>query len=228
MRDPDCTVKRDANVSAVRSSISSYSNADYDIRNNLVGDAVYEEPFKVQSRIVNPLVSGWMIAGKTYFRSGEPFSVVNSNVVAGFPTLATIPGTTLMPQVSGFQLTNTCGSNPHAAVNAPCLDSAQYEGADQSTFGNLRRNSFYGPHYANTDATLTKEIVKAEGLTLTLGAQAYNIFNHPNFGNPNNTIGDGSFGSITSIQAPPTSPYGLFQGAAITQRVLVVTGKITF
>jgi len=110
MRDPDCTVKRDANVSAVRSSISSYSNADYDIRNNLVGDAVYEEPFKVQSRIVNPLVSGWMIAGKTYFRSGEPFSVVNSNVVAGFPTLATIPGTTLMPQVSGFQLTNTCGA----------------------------------------------------------------------------------------------------------------------
>jgi hypothetical protein len=150
---------------------------------------------------------------------------VNSNVVAGFPTLATIPGTTLMPQVSGFQLTNTCGSNPHAAVNAPCLDSAQYEGADQSTFGNLRRNSFYGPHYANTDATLTKQIVEAEGLALTLGAQAYNIFNHPNFGNPNNTIGDGSFGSITSIQAPPTSPYGSFQGAAITQRVLRGDGQ---
>jgi hypothetical protein len=61
-----------------------------------------------------------------------------------------------------------------------------------------------------------------------LGAQAYNIFNHPNFSNPNTTLGVGSFGTITSVQAPPTSPYGSFQGAAVTQRILVVTGKVTF
>ena len=206
----------------------NYSNADYDIRNNLVGDAVYEEPFKVQDRLLNPVVSGWTIAGKTYYRTGEPFSVNNGNVVAGFPTLSTIGGTTLMPQVSTYQLTNTCGTQAHEAVNAPCLDSTQYAGSGQTTFGNLRRNSFFGPHYVNTDATLTKQIVKSEGLTFTLGAQAYNIFNHPNFSNPNTTIGNGSFGVITSTQAPPTSPYGSFQGAAVTQRVLVVTGKITF
>ena len=206
----------------------NYSNADYDIRNNLVGDAVYEEPFKVHNRLLNPVLSGWTVAGKTYYRAGEPFSVNNGNVVAGFPTLSTIGGTTLMPQVSTYQLTNTCGTNPHGAVNGPCLDSTQYAGADQTTFGNLRRNSFIGPHYVNTDATLTKQIVKTEGLTFTLGAQAYNIFNHPNFSNPNTTIGDGSFGFVTSTQAPPTSPYGSFQGAAVTQRVLVVTGKISF
>jgi outer membrane receptor protein involved in Fe transport len=206
----------------------NYSNADYDIRNNLVGDVVYEEPFKVQNRIVNPFVSGWTIAGKTYYRSGEPFSVVNSNLIAGFPALATIGGTSLMPQAISSNLTNTCGSNPHAAVTSACLDSTQYVGSTQTTFGNLRRNAFYGPHYANTDATLFKQIVKMEGVALTLGAQAYNIFNHPNFSNPNTTLGDGSFGSITGIQAPPTSPYGSFQGAAVTQRVLVVTGKISF
>jgi len=206
----------------------NYSNADYDIRNNLVGDVVYEEPFKVQNRIANLFASGWTIGGKTYYRSGEPFSVVNSNLIAGFPALATIGGTSLMPQTIGSNLTNTCGSNPHAAVTSACLDSIQYVGSTQTTFGNLRRNAFYGPHYANTDATLSKQIVKAEGVALTLGAQAYNIFNHPNFSNPNSTLGDGSFGSVTSIQAPPTSPYGSFQGAAVTQRVLVVTGKITF
>jgi outer membrane receptor protein involved in Fe transport len=206
----------------------NYSNADYDIRNNLVGDVVYEERFKVQNRIVNTFVSGWTIAGKTYYRSGEPFSVVNSNLIAGFPALATIGGTSLMPQATGSNLTNTCGSNPHAAVTSACLDSTQYVGSTQTTFGNLRRNAFYGPHYANTDATLSKQIVRTEGVALTLGAQAYNIFNHPNFSNPNATLGDGNFGSITGIQAPPTSPYGSFQGAAVTQRVLVVTGKISF
>jgi len=70
--------------------------------------------------------------------------------------------------------------------------------------------------------------VKKEGVNFVVGAQAYNIFNHPNFGNPGSTLGTGNFGLITNTQAPPTSPYGSFQGAAVTQRLLVVTGKITF
>jgi hypothetical protein len=65
-------------------------------------------------------------------------------------------------------------------------------------------------------------------MSLKIGANAYNVFNHPNFSNPNASVGTSSFGSITSVQAPPTSPYGSFQGAAVTQRVLQVFGKITF
>jgi hypothetical protein len=205
----------------------NYSNADYDIRNDLVGDVVYEEPFKVHNAFINPLVSGWVIAGKEYYRSGEPFSILNSNAIAGFPVLAGL-GSTLLAQAITAGLTNSCGSNPHAAVNASCLDATQYAGETQNTFGNVRRNAFYGPHYADTDATLTKQVVKKEGVNFVVGAQAYNIFNHPNFGNPGSTLGAGNFGLITNTQAPPTSPYGSFQGAAVTQRLLVVTGKITF
>jgi hypothetical protein len=205
----------------------NYSNADYDIRNDLVGDVVYGEPYKVHNAFINPLVSGWVIAGKEYYRSGEPFSVLNSNAIAGFPVLAGL-GSALLAQATTTGLTNTCGSNPHAAVNGSCLDATQYVGATQNTFGNVRRNAFYGPHYADTDATLTKQIVKKEGVSLIVGAQAYNIFNHPNFGNPGSTVGTGNFGLISNTQAPPTSPYGSFQNAAVTQRLLVVTGKITF
>jgi hypothetical protein len=202
----------------------NYSNADYDIRNDLVGDMVYAEPYKVQNRLVNPVVSGWTVAAKEYYRSGEPFSVTNSNEMGGFQSMS---GGNLMAQSTVSSLTNSCGSNPHAAVTSACLDSTQYL-SSQTTFGNLRRNAFFGPHYADTDATLTKQIVKAEGFTFTLGAQAYNLFNHPNFGNPGGTVGDSNFGYITNTQAPPTSPYGSFQSAAVTQRVLVVNGKITF
>jgi hypothetical protein len=70
--------------------------------------------------------------------------------------------------------------------------------------------------------------VKREGINFVVGTQIYNLFNHPNFGNPGGTNGDGNFGLISNTQAPPTSPYGSFQSAAVTQRVLVVTGKITF
>ncbi len=208
----------------------NYSNADYDIRNNLVGDLVYSEPFKAHNWLVNSVAGGWIVGAKTYYRSGEPFSVVNNNAIGGFPTLAAINNTqgltSLMPQVSTYQLTNSCGSNPHNAVNNACLDATQY--STSPGFGNLRRNAFYGPHYADTDATLSKQFYKRESLAFELGAQAFNVFNHPNFSNPGNTMGTGNFGLISSVQAPPTSPYGSFQSAAVTQRVLVVTGKITF
>jgi hypothetical protein len=212
----------------------NYSNSDYDIKHNFVADFLYEEPFKVQNKFLNPIVSGWLISGKEYYRSGEPFSVNNDNAISGFQSMN---GGNLMAQAITSSLTNTCGTDPHGAVTASCLDATQYASA-QTTFGNLHRNSFFGPHYANTDATLSKQIVKAEGFKFTLGAQAYNIFNHANFSNPGvnptfntagfNTVGSGSFGVISSTQAPPTSPYGSFQSAAVTQRVLVVNGKITF
>ena len=60
------------------------------------------------------------------------------------------------------------------------------------------------------------------------GANSYNTFNQPNFANPNSTLGQASFGVITGVNAPPTSPYGSFQGAAITQRIVQVHGKVTF
>jgi hypothetical protein len=76
--------------------------------------------------------------------------------------------------------------------------------------------------------TLSKQLFKKEDMTFSLGAQAYNVFNHANFSNPGSQIGSSSFGAITSVLAPPTSPYGSFQSAAVTQRVLVVQGKFTF
>ena len=212
----------------------NYSNADYDIRNNLVADAVYEEPFKTNNKFINYGLAGWLISGKTYYRSGEPFSINNTNAIAGFPTIAAINNTqgltSLMPQVSTWNLTNSCASNPHAAsafAGGTCLDATQYA-STQTTFGNLRRNYFYGPHYADTDMTLSKQFFKREGAAFSLGAQAYNIFNHANFANPGGQVGSSDFGVISSVVAPPTSPYGSFQSAAVTQRVLVVNGKITF
>jgi hypothetical protein len=200
----------------------NYSNADYDIRNDLVGDMVYEEPYKVHNPFLNELVGGWLTSAKLYYRSGIPFTVSNT-AISSFPTMA---GGELMPQVSTFHLTDTCASNPHGAVGTgSCLDTTQY--STGTGFGNLRRNALYGPHYADVDATLSKKFYQWESMAFELGAQAYNIFNHPNFSNPSSVMGS-SLGNISSVNAPPTSPYGSFQSAAVTQRILVVTGRFTF
>jgi TonB dependent receptor len=206
----------------------NYSNSDYDIRNNLVGDAVYEEPFKSPNKILDGIAGGWVVGAKTYYRSGEPYSLNNNNVIADYTNL----GTSLMPQlasgVSTSQLENLAPSNPHTCgIGNSCLNIAQFNGA-QTNLGDLRRNALEGPHYVDTDLSLLKRIVKLEGMTFSLGANAYNVFNKVNFAAPNGNIGLSNFGQISSAVAPPTSPYGSFQGAAVTQRLLVVHGKFTF
>ncbi len=207
----------------------NYSNSDYDIRNDLVGDAVYEEPFKSSNKLVDGFVGGWVVGLKTYYRGGEPYNLTNGAVLGAFHTL----GSTLMPDlasgVSRSMITNGATSNPHSCVDTSCMDVTQFgDAASQADFGNVRRNSLYGPHYVNTDISLLKKIVKAEGFTFDIGANAYNVFNHVNFASPNGDISSGAFGQITGAVAPPTSPYGSFQGAAVTQRLLQVHGKITF
>jgi hypothetical protein len=136
-------------------------------------------------------------------------------------------------------LVNHSNSNPHLCVFTDCmatdLDIALGNKANQflnysaqSDFGNFQRNQERGPHYVDTDISLLKRIVKVEGLSFDIGANAYNVWNHVNFSQPVNDISSPSFGQITSAVAPPTSPYGSFQGAAVTQRLLQVHGRLVF
>jgi len=207
----------------------NYSNSDYDIRNNFVGDLVYEEPFKFSNKILNETAGGWVVSLKTYARSGEPFSIVNGAVLGNFHNL----GTTLMPDlasgVSRSNITNPTHSNPHSCAFTACLDVNQFVASgSQADFGDLRRNSLEGPHYVNTDVALSKKIQLTERINFSVGANAYNVFNHANFAPPANDISTGAFGQIQGTVAPPTSPYGSFQGAAVTQRLLQVHGRFTF
>ena len=65
-------------------------------------------------------------------------------------------------------------------------------------------------------------------MAFTLAADAYNVFNHPNFANPTPNAASGLFGFITSTVSEPNSPYGNFQGAAVSGRVLQLGLKFRF
>jgi hypothetical protein len=56
------------------------------------------------------------------------------------------------------------------------------------TFGNLGRNSIYGPGYRNWDFSVTKNTQITERLSLQLRAEVFNILNHANFALPAHTI----------------------------------------
>lgn len=61
-----------------------------------------------------------------------------------------------------------------------------------------------------------------------VGAQAFNLLNHPNFASPHGNLAVPGFGTISSTVSAPTSPYGSFQGSAVSGRVMVLTGRFQF
>ncbi len=78
------------------------------------------------------------------------------------------------------------------------------------------------------DMALYKTFQVKERLNFGLGAQAFNVFNHPNFNLPDSNIGDAFFGQISSMQGVPTSPYGNFLGFDSSVRVVQLSLKVTF
>jgi hypothetical protein len=124
-------------------------------------------------------------------------------------------------------VSRTCNN----AVNTPCLSTAQFAPAANgapSGFGSMGRNSVYGPHFFDSDISLLKDVAIGEHVTFSFGAQAYNVFNHPNFDQPVNDISNPLFGSSIANVGPPTSLLGSFVGAGSSPRFLEIKGLVRF
>ena len=206
----------------------NYSNSDTDIRNNFLADFTWDTPWKPSNKALGYLLGGWTLTGKFYVRSGSPFSVLDGSL-AGLVTTAIgfnsniAPANILATPLQG--ISTHCGTS---AVNTPCFTAANFVPSGQETSWGAARNSFYGPGYADVDTALYKNFAIGEKVHFALGAQAYNLFNHPNFANPGGNIAGGGLGSITSTVSAPTSPYGSFQGSAVSGRVMVLSGRFSF
>ncbi|MHB8302032.1 MAG: carboxypeptidase-like regulatory domain-containing protein [Acidobacteriaceae bacterium] len=201
-----------------------YSNSDYDIRNNLVLDVTWVESNHFANKIVDEAAGGWTVASKAYWRSGEPFSVVNTNAENNLTN-----GTgsdQVLADVVNNNFSHVCNSYSAHCFQTPGI----FDGSgSQSNFGNVPRNAFYGPHYADVDLSLYKDVLRMSAAQFQIGAQAYNVLNHPNFAPPgNNASNTGTLGVISGDIGAPTSPYGAFQGSLVSGRVVVVQGRLTF
>jgi Carboxypeptidase regulatory-like domain/TonB dependent receptor len=73
--------------------------------------------------------------------------------------------------------------------------------------GTLGRDAITGPGFLNTDFSVTKNTKLTEKFTLQFRGEMFDVFNHPNFGNPVLTATSGSFGKIQSTRFP-TGDFG--------------------
>jgi hypothetical protein len=238
-------------ISPVSLRTSNYGNSDYDVRHLFNGDFVVNPSFH-KTGAMKWVAEGWQFSGKVFWRSGLPFTIVDGNLGgAVYNGGDSIPAT-----VVGNAQPNGCGkgnaafdlSKPGCLSGAGLADTSANVGTFNcffvdpnptadcpvptplAAYPHQARNQYRGPHYFDMDLNLFKNFKIGERLNFAIGAQAFNAFNHPNFGLPNSTFftGDPTFGGINTMQGTPTSPYGNFLGFDSSPRVMQLSAKIVF
>jgi Carboxypeptidase regulatory-like domain len=212
----------------------NYASADYDARHQLSASYIYALPFKSEHRLLNSAIGGWQLSGTMFYRTGFPFSVIDGGTLGGLaannlnPSFNTI---LLQPEFSRRNF-----SNVDSCVATACFgmagtgSTAPYLFAPATNFTGdvVGRNAFRGPGFLGGDMSLRKNFQFTERVGFQIGLNAYNWFNHANYGAPYPNTNAPFFGQAVFTQTPPTSPYGAFAAAATDMRIAQLTAKITF
>ena len=161
---------------------------------------VWEMPFlRGRKGALASTLGGWQLSGDTILQKGTPLTVTSSSP---YPTgdwnadnttgdRPNAPAATL--KQNGFQRSDyLSGIFPASAFPRPAL----------GTDGNLGRNVYRGPGFAETDASLTKKFRITERLASQLRFDAFNVFNRVNLANPVMDLSSASFGHSTSTLTP--------------------------
>ncbi|HXM60372.1 MAG TPA: carboxypeptidase regulatory-like domain-containing protein [Terriglobales bacterium] len=228
-----------------------YGPCDYDIRDNLNGQFVYQLPIKVRNDVLAHALNGWQISGTMFWHSGVPFSVLstpysangNGIVQGSGPQFASVvPGVPLYTRhpIAGVTQPGTIQwLNPNAFVSAVDPSTGQCFGGDgpqHCQFGSLGRNTLRGPDFVWNDFYLTKWFPVTEHVKLRIEGQFFNVFNHPNFGLPSMVLAgipgkpstQTGFGALTYTTSPPTGLLGVGLGGDSSPRMIAFQARLEF
>ena len=163
----------------------------------------------------NTILGGWQVTGIFQARSGDPLTMAYSpNNNTEVSTLITINGrNAYRPNLTGQAIMSANRSFNSNFDGIFYLNSAGYSTpAANAPFGNSPRNAVRGFGFWQLDMGLTKDFPITEKVHLQFRAEAFNLTNETNFGDPNTSLGT-TFGLVNS---------------ALPARELQVAGKIVF
>jgi outer membrane receptor protein involved in Fe transport len=201
-----------------------YASGDTDVRNVFVFSGGWDLPFdQLWNRGPKALTRGWSLYPILTARTGFPLDVFanlnNSNHDPG-PSGAGDAGAVradlvgnsigiLNPQT--FQTLGGNGGNYYfnpgnfSVTQIYALDAIARNNPAALpgyTYGTLPRNSFRGPGQTNLDLSLAKHFKVGERFDGELRLDAFNVFNHTQFKNPDTTVTDATFGQISTTYDP--------------------------
>ena len=179
-------------------------NSDNDLRHRFTANFSYEFPFGrgkayVSNGVMGRVLEGIQASGIVTLQTGHPYTVFVPGVDYA-RTGATVAVGASWPNVVGNPYANSGPriNSSGVATGATNLDAFTVSTPAFGTQGDAGRNSFFGPHYYETDIALMKNIHITERFRLQLRSEAFNLFNRPQFNQPGGIVGNGNFGRSTS------------------------------
>ena len=167
-----------------------------DLTHILSVNTLYEIPvgrgkrFSTGHGVLDYIVGGWQINNLFQAHSGIAFT----------PLMSSDQANTGQAGWTGYEHLNKVG-NPGLSKRtaAEWFNTAAYAAPTFGTFGDAGRNSLRGPSYWNWDTSLFRLFPIGEGRQFEFRAEAFNVLNNVNLGQPNNDINSGpAFGTINS------------------------------
>ena len=215
---------RDAASSYATWSKPAVTGNDGSIRRTaLTAYGIYNLPFGRNQQFlnnvnsfVNQLVSGFQFSPVVIIQSGLPFTLsfngCGAEIPGDAPCYVNGPSSALKTGATGYP------GGPGGVVfyQAQTLGGA-FTDPGLGNIGNGGRNNAWGPNFYNVDLSAMKNFSIKERVTLQFRADAFNAFNHINFGLPSGNIQ--SVGNITGGPGP---------GNTTNPRQMQFTGRVQF
>jgi hypothetical protein len=208
-KSQDYNSDNDGTVTLANVYDKEYDHAptQYDVTHTLSSTVIYELPWARAKPY-----GGWQVNGVVYLRSGLPQNITTTQNV-----LSTTVGTTARPN-------QTCSGELSNPTIDRWFDTSCFVNVTENTatYGNARRNSIRGPGQVNFDASLIKN-TRIGRFDTEFRIEAFNLFNHAQFAQPNGQLGSPTFGVISAMLASPSCAF-----CGTIERQVQIAAKVKF
>ena len=167
-------------------------DSDFDIRHSFTAGVTYAVPTPEWNKFAKATLGGWSVDAFVLARSAPPVDIVGAEFFAA--------GTTLYPRpnlVPGVSLELYGSQYPGGKI----FNKAAFTPAPVGQQGDFGRNVLRGFGATQADVAFQRQFAFTEQWNLRFRAEFFNIFNHPNFGPPTNTLTSTIFGYSTQTLA---------------------------
>ena len=230
------STENSANYNDASNTAQQYGPSYFNRPQRFIVNYTYDLPFGKQPGALGKLTGGWSISGVTTIQNGQALTIIDSNAGTIFGTSAgytdsgiaraqMCPGMTYSDVATHGGIEQRLGGasggpgylNPAAFCPAPAI-------GDGTGFGNSGMGIILGPGQFNFDFSVLKNTRLFENQSLQFRAEFFNIFNHPQFDNPNpNSIPYQP--ALPNVSAPN---FGQIVGTSVNPRVIQLALKYVF
>lgn len=164
-------------------------DANFDVRHNFSTALTYNLPTLKSNPFVHHIFGGWAIDSIIRVQTAPPFSITSGSFIQPDGSVTASRVNLIPGQPIYLEDPNAPGGRR--------LNRAAFAAAPAEQQGSLGRNAVRGFGLFQTDLAIRREFGLTERLKLYLRAEAFNVFNTPNFGSPNTTLTNPLFGEST-------------------------------